>query len=130
MTRPSTAQLAHLDPSMTSVVVDHVVVADSDVVHEAQRWTTGQRGPVVNDTSLLSNANLAEFVIEAVKIGAHALSAVGQTQDAKSLEQMIKELGDKTARTTSEAVEITERAAKQASDAVSRAAETDESDDQ
>ncbi|WP_216843470.1 hypothetical protein [Phytoactinopolyspora alkaliphila] len=124
MAETRTDQSAHFDSSMSGVVVKHVVISDTDVVREAQRWTTGKRGSIVDDPSVLVNANLAEFVTEAVTIGAHALSAVGQTQEAKSLEQMIKELGDRTARTTNEAVEITERAAKQASDAVNNAADT------
>ncbi len=43
----------------------------------------------------LATADLSDFVTEAVKIGAHALTATGQSQDARALEQMVKEVGDK-----------------------------------
>ncbi|KZS78588.1 hypothetical protein A4G29_22295 [Mycobacterium kansasii] len=51
---------------------------------------------------------------EAVKIGAHALSAAGQAQESRALEQMLKEVGQRAAESTNKAVANTERAAKAA----------------
>ncbi len=96
---------------------------DKDVAREAQRWTAGERGPIVDDPDALAVADLSDFITEAVKIGAHALSATGQAQEARVLEQILKEVGDKAADSTSKAVEITERAVKSASDVVAKAAD-------
>jgi vacuolar-type H+-ATPase subunit E/Vma4 len=113
---------AHLDEYATTLVVEHLTVRDKDVIREAQRWTTGERGPVVDDAKVLAAADLSEFVSEAVKIGAHALSATGQAQDARVLEQMLKDVGDKATASTAKAAEATQRTVKDASEAMAKAA--------
>src|SRR4051812_27301209 len=102
-----TNRTAHLDEDTTALVVEHLIVRDKDVIREAQRWTTGERGPVVDDSQVLAAADLSGFVSEAVKIGAHALSATGQAQDARVLEQMLKDVGDKATASTAKAAEAT-----------------------
>ena len=114
---------AHFDADRLAVVIDHLTVRDKDVVREAQRWTTGERGAVVDDPAVLDAADLGEFVSEAVKIGAHALSATGQAQDSRALERMLKEVGEKAATSSSQAAEHTARTVKQATTAVTKAAE-------
>lgn len=113
---------AHLDDDATALVVEHLTVRDKDVIREAQRWTTGERGPVVDDPRVLTTADLSEFVCEAVKIGAHALSATGQAQDARVLEQMLKDVGDKATDSTAKAAEATQRTVKDAADTMVKAA--------
>ncbi|ATO68171.2 Fis family transcriptional regulator [Mycobacterium avium subsp. hominissuis] len=108
---------------MTAVEIEQLTVRDKDVVREAQRWTDGERGKIVDDPDVLGDADLTAFVTEAIKIGAHALSATGQAQDARVLERMMKEVGEKAADTSAKAAEVTERAVKSASDAVGKAAE-------
>lgn len=113
---------AHFDDSLTGVVIEQLTVRDKDVAREAQRWTTGKRGPIVDDPEALATADLSAFVTEAVKIGAHAVSATGQTHEAQALERIVKEVGEKAADTSNKAVEVTERAVKSASEAVTKAA--------
>lgn len=114
---------AHLGTDHTTIVINQLTVQDKDVVREAQRWTTGQRGEIVDNPDELAAADLSEFVGEALKIGAHALSATGQSQDARAIERMIKEAGDKTAATSVQAAELTERTVKDAAKAVTKAAD-------
>lgn len=114
---------ARLDADHTAVVINHLTVRDKDVVREAQRWTTGERGAVVDDPAVLDTAELSAFVSEAVKIGAHALSATGQAQDTRALERMLKEVGEKAAHSTTQAAEHTARTVKDATTAVTKAAE-------
>lgn len=116
-------QHTHLDDANGTVVIDHLTVRDKDVAREARRWTTGERGPVVDDPEALAGADLSEFVTEAVKIGAHALAATGQSQDARALEQLIKDVGEKTTASSAKATEVTERAVKSASDTMTKAAD-------
>ncbi|WP_102143526.1 Fis family transcriptional regulator [Mycobacterium hubeiense] len=120
---PDNNRQAHFDDSLTGVVIERLTVRDKDVAREAQRWSTGERGPIVDDPEVLGAADLSAFVTEAVKIGSHALSAAGQAQDARALERMMKDLGEKAADTSTKAVEVTERAVKSASDAVAKASE-------
>jgi hypothetical protein len=119
---PDKNRQAHFDDALTAVVIERLTVRDKDVAREAQRWSSGERGPIVDDREALAAADLSAFVTEAVKIGAHALSAAGQAQESRALEQMLKDVGEKAADSTHKAVENTERAAKAASDAIAKAA--------
>jgi hypothetical protein len=114
---------ARFDETTQTVLIEALAIGDADVVREARRWTRGERGVVVDDPEALRAADLTAFVVEAVRIGAHALSVTGTAQEAKALERMLKDVGDKTAETTSSAMETTQRFVKDASEAVGRAAE-------
>ena len=120
MSNPNTA---HLDIAANAVVINQLTVQDKDLTREAQRWTTGERGPVIDDADVLAAADMSVFVTEALKIGAHALSATGQSQDSRALERMIKEVGDRTAATSVQAAELTDRTIKDATKTVTKAAE-------
>ncbi|MET4164944.1 MULTISPECIES: Fis family transcriptional regulator [Gordonia] len=120
MTNPKAP--AHFDDVAATVVIEGVTLRDKDVVREAQRWTTGERGPIVEDLATLADADLGEFVTKAITIGSHALSATGQAQEAQVLERMITELGEKAASSTVEAATMTDRSVKAASEAVTKAA--------
>lgn len=113
---------AHFDTTLTAVEIERLTVRDKDVAREAQRWTNGERGPVVDDPDALTAADLSAFTIEAIKIGTHALSATGQAQESRRLEQILKDVGEKAADSTSKAAEATERAVKSASEVVGKAA--------
>lgn len=111
---------AHFADEAQAVVVN-LTTRDRDVVREAQRWTTGIRGPVVEDPAELACADLTGFATEALRIGAHALSVTGQAQESRALERMLKDVGDKTADSTSRAAELTQRTVADAVTAVSKA---------
>lgn len=113
---------ARIDLTNDAVVIDHVTVRDKDVVREAQRWTGGERGAVIDDPAVLSSADVFAFVAEAVKIGAHALTATGQAQDARALDKLLKEVGEKAAESNNKAAEVTGQVVKSASDVVAKAA--------
>jgi hypothetical protein len=113
---------ARFDVETPAVIVENLAITDGDVVREAQRWTSGARGPIVEDTSQLARADLSAYVTEAMRIGAHALSVTGHARESQALERMLKDVGDKTADSTTRAAEFTGRAVKEASEAVTRAA--------
>ncbi len=113
---------ARFDLAASAVVVEYMLIRDGDVVREAQRWTTGARGPVIENVDQLTSADLTNYVTEALRMGAHALSVTGQAQESRALERMLKDVGDKTADSTTKAAEVTGRAVKEASEAVTRAA--------
>ncbi len=113
---------ARFDETGSAVVVEGLVIDDRDVVREARLWTSGRRGPTVEDPAGLAGADLTTFATEAVLLGARALTATAQTSEARALEQMVKDVGEKTAEATARAAELTGRAAQAASEAVAKVA--------
>ena len=83
---------AHFNADTSGVIIEHLDISDREVCREAQRWTTGERGPIVDDPDLFAAADLTNFVTEAMHIGAHALSATGQARDSRALDQMLKDV--------------------------------------
>jgi hypothetical protein len=77
------------------------------VVREARHWTTGRRGPAVDDAG--AEADLSVFLTEAVALGSRALATMGQSGEARAVEATLREVGEKTAATTGEASELTRR---------------------
>lgn len=113
---------ARFTDDLAAVLIEHLTIRDRDVVREAQRWTTGERGPAVADSEALTSANLTSFAAEALRLGAHALTVTGQARESHALEHMLKDVGDRTSRSTTQATEATQRAAQDAADAMSKAA--------
>jgi hypothetical protein len=119
----TTENTAHFDEGAAAVVVENLTINDPSVVREAQRWTTGVRGPLVEDPDALARADVSAFANEAIVIGARALTATAQSTDARAVEQMLREVEEKTADATMKAAELTERTVRDASDTVIKVAE-------
>ncbi|MFH5207410.1 Fis family transcriptional regulator [Antrihabitans spumae] len=115
--------MARFDETGSAVEIERLTLRDKDVAREAQRWTTGERGPVVEDPDQLANADLSEFVTEAVRIGVHALSVTGQALESRALERMLKDVGERAETAVTAASSATDRAVKEASATVARAAD-------
>ena len=56
---PDKNRQAHFDETATAVVIERLTVRDKDVAREAQRWTAGERGPIVDDPDTLAAADLS-----------------------------------------------------------------------
>lgn len=110
------------DPTGRIPEIRALTLDDRGVVSEGRRWTTGRRGPVIDDAAQLAQADLSAFATEALVLGARALAVTGQTADARVVEQMIKDVGDKTADAASRAADVTEHAAKEAATTVAKVA--------
>lgn len=115
-----TACGARFDEAGRGVTIKHLHVKDPDVLKEARRWTTGERGPVQDDPEMLAAADVTAFVREALLLGARALTATAQTVEARALERLVADVGDKTAEASRQAAEVTARAAKEAAEAVAK----------
>jgi hypothetical protein len=113
---------AHFDSDASAIVIERLTIHDREAAREAQRWVSGERGPLAENLDALASADLTNYVTEAVRIGAHALSVTGQAQEAQALERLLKDVGDKTAHSTAQAAELTVRAVREASEAVMAAA--------
>lgn len=112
---------ARLDLDTQSLIITDLVVTDSAVMREAACWTDGVRGPAVTDPGRLAAADLSAFATEAVSIGAHALAAIGQTAEVRAIEQLLAEVGSKTADATTRAAELTDRSIKDAAESLGKA---------
>lgn len=55
---PATTRHAYFDDTLTGVVVERLTLRDKDVAREAQRWTDGERGPIVDDPESLNTGKL------------------------------------------------------------------------
>src|SRR4051812_20574712 len=97
----------HLDLLGPSLVIRTICLTNEAVVREARHWTTGRRGPAVEDVS--ADADLSVFLTEAVVLGSRALAAMGQSGEARAVEAMLREVGEKTASATGEAARLTQR---------------------
>lgn len=118
--RRSTHRIAaYFSADTNAVIIDRFEIREREVIREAQRWTNGDRGPIVDDPAALAAGDLTSFVAEAIRIGARMLALAGQAQDAWVLEKMLKDVGDKTAASA----EMACRAGKEAAEAVSAAAD-------
>lgn len=86
MTRPHATQqtAVHVDPSGPSLVVRAFSLTDDVAVRKARHWTTGRRGPAIEDPAALARADLTAYLTEAVVLGSRALSAMGQSGEARS----------------------------------------------
>lgn len=113
---------ARFDTLGEAVVIEGLTTTNADVVREARRWTTGHRGPSVEATDQLAGADLTTFAEEAVAIGARALAATAQTTEARAVEQMLKDVGDRSVDASRQAAELTQRAVRDASETVARVA--------
>lgn len=116
------------DVANPALIIDHLVVADTDVVREAQRWTAGERGEVVTDAEVLAKADLTEFARRSLSIGAQALSVVAQASDTRAVQQSAKAAGEQVAEAAERAAKASEAAAvrmeKQVSEAARRSNQT------
>ncbi|GEP37515.1 hypothetical protein NPS01_11780 [Nocardioides psychrotolerans] len=113
---------ARFDQAGTTVVIDGLEIAETDVIGEARYWITGERGQRCDNPAELAGADLTKFATEALVLGAKALSLTAQTTETRALERMLKDVGDKTAEATRQAGEATALATKSATETVANAA--------
>lgn len=103
---------ARFDQAGTTVVIDGLEIAETDVIGEARYWITGERGQRCDNPDELAGADLTKFATEALVLGAKALSLTAQTTETRALERMLKDVGDKTAEANRQAGEATVLATK------------------
>lgn len=118
-----TEQHVAIDPATGALVIRNLHVEDPAVTAEARRWTAGTRGPVVDDAAVLVAADLGAFVAEALHIGARAITATASERDSLDLERVVRDVGERASTSSSQAAELTRKAAADAADAVRKASE-------
>lgn len=120
-------QPIRFDPDTTTLYIGDVALTDPDVIAEASRWSTGARGePVPFDD--LAEADLSDFLAEAVSVGARVLAIAAQTSDTLAVQQAVRaasdQVGDVVARAAESAEETTRRATETLTQAARDVADT------
>jgi hypothetical protein len=114
---------ARFTPAIDALVIECLTIADSEVLREAKRWTTGERGPIVDEREELLEADLSAFAGEALALGARVLSHAAVSSDARALEALVKDVGAKSSDAAHQAAKATVKATKDASEAVVKVAD-------
>ena len=125
ITKDAAAKAAHratFDPAGPAVVINHLTVTDAEVVSEARRWSTGQRGATAA-VDAIGDADLTGFVTQAMAVGARAIAGAGSAQDTFELERLIAEVGTRTVESSSQAADATAKATAGAAESMGKAAE-------
>lgn len=120
--KPTTHKVMY-DPSSSTLLVSDLSVHQPAVTQEALRWSTGSRGPAIAAEDL-ANCDLAPFVVQALTIGATAISAAGGAQDTYNLEQLIHDVGLRTTEAAQHAAESTKKVTSEAAEAMDKATTT------
>lgn len=111
---------ASYDSSGPAVVIHDLTVNHPAVCSESARWSTGQRGPAVGADALI-DVDLSVFVTQAMAVGAQAIAAAGGVQDTYNLEQLVSDVGSRTAESSAKAAEATTAVVKSASEGMQKA---------
>ena len=110
------------DADRRSILVNAFAVDELVVVSEARRWSTGTRGEAVDEAGLVG-ADLTNFVTQALRIGAGAITSAGHAQDTFDLERLVEEVGTRTANASNQAAALTSKAVTDAGTAMAKASE-------
>lgn len=116
---------ARFDPdagASGAIVVENLTISEESVVREARHWPTGRRGDACDAPEELARADFSAFVTEAVVLGARALAATAQASEARAVEQMLREVSEKSAQASATAASTTKQAVADAASTVIKAA--------
>lgn len=118
----ATTPSVRFDAATPAVVIDDLRVTDPVVVAEARCWVLGHRGPAA-DPDELAAADLSNYVVQAMTVGAHAIGAAGGVQQAYDLKGLVIEVGERTAQSAERAAATTDAAVEKATRVMGAAAE-------
>ena len=97
-----------LDHTACALAIDALSLSHPAVTTEALRWTTGVRGaPVAAEAA--TEADLTAYAEQALIVGAQAIAAAGGAQDTYNLEQLIHDVGSRTAEASASAAQATDK---------------------
>ena len=111
---------ASYDSTTPAVLIHDLLITHSAVCSEAVRWSTGQRGPAVAAPQM-ADVDLSAFVTQALAVGAQAIASAGGVQDTFNLEQLVTDVGARTAESTAKAAQATTEVVSNAAIAVQKA---------
>lgn len=108
------------DASAPALVITDLVADHLAVTQEALRWSGGRRGPSVAAAEL-AGTDLTAFALQALTVGASAITAAGGAQDTFNLEQLVQDVGSRTTEATERVAASTVKVTSEASKAMDKA---------
>lgn len=119
MTKPSTVRFDRTGPA---IVVDELAVTDPAVVAEAHFWAEGRRGPAVTSEALI-HADLSNYVLQALAVGAQAIATAGGVQQSYDIKDLVTEVSERTQQSAQRAADATDAMVTKAAKEVATASE-------
>ncbi|MBB1494943.1 hypothetical protein J4N02_13810 [Propioniciclava sp. MC1595] len=116
ITRPR----ARFEATGPSLQIEALTITDDAVLRECRHWATGERGPAA-DADALAGADLTSFVMQAMTIGATALTTAGTTQTSYSVENLIADAEKRSTAASELATQQTAKAVETASKTLTQA---------
>ena len=108
------------DATTPALHITELTVTNPAVTTEALRWSTGSRGPAAAAEDV-HGADLTAYAERAIVIGAQAIASAGAAQDTFNLEQLVQDVGTRTAESTTQAVTATTKVVSDATKALQSA---------
>ena len=103
MTRPPAVRFDRTGPS---IVVEQLEVTDPTVVAEARFWAGGHRKAAATSEQL-AEADLSNYVVQALTVGAQAIATAGGVQQSYDIKELVTEVSERTQHSSQRAAEAT-----------------------
>ena len=101
------APSVRFDRTGPSIVVNELAVTDPAVVAEAHFWADGLRGTAATSEQL-ADADLSNYVVQALAVGAQAIAAAGGVQQSYDIKDLVTEVSERTQQSSQRAAEATD----------------------
>lgn len=118
--QPQTPEV-HYDHAQGVLFVGPLRTSDKDVLREAARWSTGERGETV-PLAELDGVDLAPFAREALKVGARVLTVMASDGDTRAVQQAVKSASEQVDQAVQKAVTSADQAVQRATETLNLAA--------
>lgn len=103
MTKPPAVRFDRTGPS---IVVEQLEVTDPTVVAEARFWAGGHRKAAATSEQL-AEADLSNYVVQALTVGAQAIATAGGVQQSYDIKDLVTEVSERTQHSSQRAAEAT-----------------------
>lgn len=111
-----------VDPATGSLRIEALSLDDLRVTTECRYWSTGRRGEPV-DLAVLAEADLSAFVVQAMAIGAGAMTAAAGVEQQYGIEALVAEVEQRSTKAAADAAHRTSAAVAQATSALTTASD-------
>ncbi len=111
-----------VDAGTGALVIEALHLDDPRVMTESRYWSTGRRGEPV-DLETLATVDLSAFAVQAMTIGASAMTAAAGVEQSYGIEALVAEVEKRSTRAAVDAADRTTAAVTQATTALEKASE-------
>ena len=91
----ASAPTVSVDTATGALSISRLTLENATVTAECRRWSSGHRGEPV-DLDQLSDCDVTAFAVQALTVGATAMSAAGDVQQRYGIETLVAEVEQRT----------------------------------